>query len=231
MNCPICAHENNEFFPGGIHEDILQKLEVIGGGYRKNVLCPSCNSVDRERLLYMYLENIIEIPKKNNYKILHIAPERNIRKYLKSFDNIEYLSADAYREDVDKNIDIIQIPEENNTFDLVICNHVLEHILDDKKAMSEILRILKPKGIAILQVPISFKLEKTFEDSTVIEPSDRLKIFGQEDHVRIYGKDYLLKLKQVGFEVEKFDWKNNQIFKSKEYGFIKNEILFISHKR
>lgn len=230
MNCPICNHETNEFLPGGINEEVLQKLKVIGGGYRNNVLCPTCQSSDRERLIYMYLHNIIEIPKKNNYKILHFAPERNTRKYLKSFDNIKYLSADAFRKDVDKNIDATQIPEEDNTFDLIICNHVLEHILDDKKAMSEILRVLKPYGTAILQVPISLELEKTFEDLTIIEAEDRLKIFGQEDHVRIYGKDYPLKLIQVGFNVEKFCWKDNDIFKSNNFGFIDNEILFIGHK-
>jgi len=131
----------------------------------------------------------------------------------------------------DRKIDIKDINFEDNFFDVIICNHVLEHIVDDRKAMCELFRVLKPGGEAILQVPISKYNKKTFEDFSIILPEEREKYFGQKDHVRIYGKDYKNRLERIGFKVELYDIKNDlNIQDIKKFGLNEEEILYIGKK-
>jgi ubiquinone/menaquinone biosynthesis C-methylase UbiE len=150
---------------------------------------------------------------------------------LKASAKINYVSGDLNPLVADRKIDITDISFENDYFDFIICNHVLEHIQDDRKAMNELFRVLKPSGEAVLQVPISKYNKKTFEDVTIIDPEGREKYFGQKDHVRIYGKDYKERLESVGFKVELYDIKNELNIKNiRKYGFNKDEILYISKK-
>ncbi len=109
---------------------------------------------------------------------------------------------DLYSPIADVKADICNLPFEDNNFDVILCNHVLEHIPDDKKAMQELFRVLKPGGWGIFQIPQDINRKNTFEDNSITDPKERAKIFGQYDHVRIYGLDYFEKLRSVGFEVE-----------------------------
>ena len=138
-------------------------------------------------------------------KILHIAPEQPFYKKFKSIKNWDYITCDLNSPLADIKADICKLPFKKFEFDLIICNHVLEHINDDLKAIREIYRVLKKNGVAILQVPIDESLSKTFEDKTIIDPKKKSELFGQYDHVRKYGKDYYDRLKSVGFKVKKID--------------------------
>ena len=190
--CPICGNSADKFMPHGIIK-------------RANAECPYCHSLERHRLQWIYMKDKTNLFKKK-LSILHFAPEAAFSSKLLSLKNINYLSCDLYDKKVMLKADITNLPFKDNSFDVVLCNHVLEHIVNDSLAMSEVFRILKKDGWAILQVPIDYKRKFTFEDPTVVSPSERLKLFGQEDHVRIYGSDYKDKLKTAGFKVEVKDF-------------------------
>lgn len=231
--CPFCQGKFKRFRPYGVNNPVLKN--VIGGGYRLNAICPRCKSLDRDRLYYLYLVRIADIlGSKRKIRLLHIAPEPLIEKVLKGAGNIEYVSGDLYAKDVMVKMDIINIPYGDNCFDCIICNHVLEHVLDDRKAMSEIYRILKPNRWAMLQVPILKDIEQTLEDNHIVTEEARERAFGQTDHVRIYGADYIERLEQAGFDVELFSWCEAREFLNKtksDYSLIKEELLYICHKR
>ena len=184
-------------------------------------------------MIYWYIvnkTNILNLDKTIN--LLHVAPERNLQKILKSFSNIEYVSGDLNPlVNWDVILDITDIKFKDNFFDVIICNHILEHIEDDRKAMRELFRVLRPKGIAILQVPISKNAKKTFEDFTITPPKERERYFGQKDHVRIYGKDYKNRLESIVFKVEFYDIKKELKIKYiRKYGLNENEILYVCKK-
>jgi ubiquinone/menaquinone biosynthesis C-methylase UbiE len=228
--CIFCKGHFRKLFPIGLKNDIAMNL--IGGGYRY-ALCPRCHSTDRERLIYWYIvnkTNILNLDKTIN--LLHVAPERNLQKILRSFSYIEYISGDLNPStDCDIRLDITNINFEDNFFDVIICNHVLEHIIDDRKAISELFRVLRPGGFAILQVPISKNTKETFEDFSITSPEERERYFGQKDHIRIYGKDYKNRLESTGFKVELYDIKNDlSIQDIKKYGLNEEEILYIGYK-
>ena len=193
-------------------------------------LCPRCHSSDRERLIYWYIVNRTNILRsQETIKLLHIAPEKNLQRILKSFSHIEYISGDLNSStDCDIRLDIADLNFEDNFFDVVICSHVLEHIVDDRKAMRELFRVLKPEGFAILQVPISKKAKETFEDFSITSPKEKERYFGQKDHVRIYGsKDYKNRLESVGFKIELYDSKSDlSIQDIKKHGLNEEEILY-----
>jgi len=165
-------------------------------------------------------------------KLLHIAPEKNLQKIFKSFSHIKYISGDCNSlMNCNIRLDITDMNFEDNFFDFIICNHVLEHIVDDRKAMCELFRVLRPKGFSILQVPISKKAKETLEDFSITSPEERERYFGQKDHVRIYGKDYRKRLEDVGFKVNLYDIKNDlSIQDIKKYGFNESEILYVCRK-
>jgi len=203
----------------------------LGGGYRY-ALCPRCYSTYRERLVYWHIVNKTNILYSQKIiKLLHIAPEKNLQKVLKAFSKIKYISGDLNPLVADIEIDITDINFEDDYFDFIICNHVLEHIVDDRKAMSELFRVLRPKGFTILQVPISKKAKETFEDFSIISSKEREKYFGQKDHVRIYGQDYKERLESIGFKVNLYDIKNDlSIQDIKKYGLNEEEILHIGKR-
>jgi SAM-dependent methyltransferase len=134
--------------------------------------------------------------------VLHVAPERHVREVLLRRRPRRYVTADLSSRDVKVRLDITRLPFPDASFDLVLCNHVLEHVQEDTKAMRELLRVLTPGGRSIPQVPIGLALDHTREDPAITDPRDRERLFGQEDHVRIYGPDYPARLEKAGFTVE-----------------------------
>jgi len=172
---------------------------------RKNVLAPGSLSLERHRLLWLYLKNDTNFftePK----KVLHLAPEQAFHSRFKKQNNLDYITADLDSPLADLKADIMDLPFVDETFDVVICNHVLEHVADDKKAMQELYRVLRKGGLGIFQVPQDLNRESTYEDANITDPKERTKHFGQYDHVRVYGKDYFDRLRTVGFNVTPIDY-------------------------
>jgi len=183
--CPICGGHFRKFLTAGVIP-------------RPNAQCPQCGSFERHRLLWLYLYDRTNLFQKH-LRILHIAPEPCIEHALKRLPNLEYLTADISNPLAMLQMDITQIPFSDNSFDVILCVHVLEHIVNDRQAMRELYRVLRPEGWGILQVPIYG--ETTDEDASITNPQERLRRFGQEDHVRIYGSDYKNRLEDAGFTV------------------------------
>ena len=218
--CPICNFSAKDM--GYIGEDfpVIYEKEVIACGKRK-ALCYKCGSTDKERLVYLFLRDELKIfegayDQKN---ILHMAPEKNLTRLLSKLNFKIYLCGDlmlpgySYPEYV-QNMDLLGLPLEDNAFDLIIVNHVLEHIPEDMKAMEEIFRVLKNGGEAILQVPISANTRQTIEYKGEFTNKEREQLYGQFDHVRIYGQDYFEKLTSIGFIVNRISLISEKNIKS-----------------
>lgn len=200
------------------------------GNQRPNVLSPSTLSLERHRLLWLYLKQDTEFFTKP-LKVLHMAPEQCFLSRFRKMKNLDYITADLFSPIVDVKADILDLPFEDNEFDLVFCNHVLEHIEDDAKAMKELYRVLKPKGMGIFQVPQEISREHTYEDFSITSPEERANHFGQYDHVRIYGKDYFDRLRAAGFQVHEVDYSTKLSAEEIEkYCLAKGEILPVCFK-
>jgi SAM-dependent methyltransferase len=178
------------------------------GTQRQNVLSPSTLSLERHRLLWLYLKNDTNFFSAK-LKVLHFAPEQCFLNRFRAMDNLDYTTTDLNSPIADVKADICHLPFEDDSYDVILCNHVLEHILDDEKAMKELYRVLKPGGWGVFQIPQDLKRETTFEDNTITDKKERTKIFGQYDHVRVYGLDYFDKLRAAGFKVEAVDYSKN----------------------
>ncbi len=173
---------------------------------RKNAACPYCNSLERTRLLYFFLERETDIFQKNKY-VLHFAPERMLEKRLSSISE-NYISADinpAYAKTV---VDITKIPYQENTFNFIICSHVLGHVPDEAKAIDEMYRVLKPGGKAVVMTVLGKRQDVTCEDPEITSPEGRLEHYGESDLVRLHGNDFTERLKRKGIEVEKIDYRS-----------------------
>lgn len=203
------------------------------GHQRNNVLSPSTLSLERHRLLWLYLQNETNFfTSDEKKKLLHFAPEQAFYKRFRKQKNIEYTTTDLYSPLADVKADICNLPFEENSFDIIFCNHVLEHIPDDTKAMEELYRVLKPGGMGIFQIPQDLDRTHTFEDNTITDKKERAAIFGQYDHVRIYGRDYFDKLRSVGFKVKEIHYANSLTpTKVEEYCLAPNEILPVCFKK
>ncbi|MGB3591834.1 MAG: methyltransferase domain-containing protein [Nonlabens sp.] len=197
---------------------------------RENVLSPSTLSLERHRLLWLYLTNKTDFFTAQ-HKVLHFAPEQCFLDRFRKYDNLDYTTTDLLSPIADVKADICNLPFHDNTYDYILCNHVLEHIPDDRKAMKELYRVLKPGGTAILQIPLDNDREVTFEDDSIIDKKERARIFGQYDHVRIYGMDYFKRLRAAGFEVETIDY-TSQIEPElvNRYRLAAGELLPVVHK-
>ena len=171
---------------------------------RQNVLSPSTLSLERHRLLWLYLTNETDFFTSKK-KVLHMAPEQCFLARFKKL-NHEYITADLDSPIADVKADIVNLPFNDNSFDVIFCNHVLEHVQDDTKAMKELFRVMKKGGMGIFQVPQDLNRDVTFEDNSITDPKERAKIFGQYDHVRVYGRDYFDKLRSIGFNVEEVNY-------------------------
>ena len=230
FECPFCGKHFRKFVAAGSSQPVWREKGILGG-LRKNVLCPNCHSADRERMIYIYLRDCTDLlDGTRSYKVLHIAPENNLGRVLREQSHLEYLSGDLNpkRSLNMVRIDITDIQYPENSFDVIICSHVLEHVTSDRKAMAELYRVLKPGGWAILQVPLSVTLKETFEDKSVVIEKDRERVFGQFDHVRIYAKDdYKNRLESVGFNVRVFNLAEELGEKAVRYAFQKDENLYV----
>lgn len=214
--CPCCGGQFRRFLTGGSDTP------------RKNARCPGCGSLERHRLLWLYLINRTTVWSQK-ITLLHVAPERVLQRLFRGVPTIKYVSGDLDSPLAMLSMDLTSIPFRAAAFDVVLCNHVLEHVLDDRKAMRELLRVLKPGGWAILQVPI--KCERTFEDPTVTTPEERLKVFGQRDHVRIYGRDFEERLASAGFQVtvERYAGEFDQASVNR-YGLMLDDDIYLCTK-
>jgi SAM-dependent methyltransferase len=200
------------------------------GKQRNNVLSPSTLSLERHRLLWLYLKNetdFFTVPK----KVLHFAPEQAFYKLFRNQENLDYTTTDLFSPLADVKADICDLPFKDNTYDVILCNHVLEHIPGDTKAMQELYRVLKPGGMGIFQVPQDLSRAVTFEDDSITDPKERAEIFGQYDHVRVYGRDYFDKLRSIGFKVVEEDYtKKIAIDLVEKYCLAPGEIIPVCFK-
>ena len=197
---------------------------------RPNVLSPSTLSLERHRLLWLYLKNETAFFTTDK-KVLHFAPEQAFYSRFRQMKNLDYTTTDLNSPLADVKADICNLPFKDNTYDVIFCNHVLEHIPDDTKAMRELYRVLKKGGMGIFQIPQDLNRDVTFEDNSITDRKERAKIFGQYDHVRIYGKDYFDKLRSVGFKVDEVDYTKTLLEEEiTKYCLTKGEVLPVSYK-
>ncbi|WP_010681346.1 class I SAM-dependent methyltransferase [Acetivibrio cellulolyticus] len=200
--CCICNKAVVGFLPyeGEFKNFSFTELKIVGSDVR-NFMCPHCRCIDRERHLFLYAKKLDLISKMSNAKILHFAPEKNISKIINEIKPSKYIKADLYPTSPDiQKIDMLSIPFEDNTFDFVIANHVLEHVSDVSIALKELNRILKIGGLGVLQTPYSSVLQNTFSDPGISSDSARLNLYGQEDHVRVFGNDIFQIITSNGFK-------------------------------
>ena len=198
--CPLCGCQRRKFIPYGYVKP------------RENALCPNCLSLERHRLLWLWLLRESDIGRGAMAlpRLLHIAPEVALmRKFRKMYarEKERYVTADLESPLADMHFDVQEIPIEDGAFDCVICNHIMEHVEDDRKALKEIFRILRRGGWGVILSPVELEREKTFEDDSITDREERTRIFGQYDHRRIYGRDYTERLQEAGFEVYDIPYK------------------------
>jgi SAM-dependent methyltransferase len=207
--CVVCGSNVSRMLDQGYGYPILEELRVVGGMRKANDECPICRANDRIRLVHLYTHDHSDMLAKPN-RLLHIAPELGLADIWSRIASLDYMPADPDRRRYRhlkglQTFDLQAAPFPDRNFDWIICNHVLEHIPDDRRAIAEIFRMLKPGGTAILQVPISLVRARTDEDPSIADPAERIRRFGQSDHIRLYARDYYDRLRDAGFEVELWD--------------------------
>lgn len=221
--CPLCGCQRRKFLPYGYVTS------------RDNALCPNCLALERHRLLWLWLlresdlgRGAVALP-----RLLHIAPEVALmRKFKKMYASTPqlYVTADLESPLADMHFDVQQIPLQDGEMDVIICNHILEHVEDDGKALSELYRILRPNGWGVILSPVDLGREHTFEDDTITDKAERTRIFGQYDHRRIYGRDYAERLRAAGFEVYDIDYKKELSKAEQEKYALPDEHLYVVRK-
>lgn len=221
--CPLCGCRRRKFLPYGY---VTQ---------RDNALCPNCLALERHRTLWLWLLRESDIGRGAMAlpRLLHVAPEVALmRKFHKIYaaQPADYVTADLESPLADLHFDIQHIPLEDESFDVVICNHIMEHVEDDRLAMREILRIMRKGGWGVILSPVDLQRDKTFEDDTITDEAERTRIFGQYDHRRIYGRDYAERLREAGFEVYECDYANLIPAKEKQLYALTDEPLYIVRK-
>ena len=205
--CLFCKQYSRINLPHGTLLTISKRYlkdGVPAKGLRVNAVCPICGSYDRERFLNYILENYSDIYSEN-YQILHIAPERHIKEKIEG-KNPNYITGDIQFGKANQIVDLtdMKLQFDDNYFDYIICSHVLQDIVNEKDAFNEIKRVLKKDGLLILSIPICFQMSKTLENHNLTFPIERLIYFGNRNHVRMYGNDYLNRLNDFGFTVQQF---------------------------
>jgi len=218
VECSVCGSEFRKFLP-------------YGRSGRDNALCPNCLALERHRLIYLYLQRKTNFFK-DNLKLLHVAPEYCFIDRFEKMKNLDYITADIESPLAKVKMDIHQIPFEDNTFDVAFCNHVMEHVDDDIKAMSELYRVLKPGGWAIIQSPQDWSRATTFEDPTITDPKEREKHYWQDDHLRLFGRDYGKRLEKGGFKVTEDRFVMNELTPEevKRFALPANEVIYFCRK-
>lgn len=219
--CPVCEKSFSKFLSYG--SDVA---------HRENVLCPYDLTLERHRLMWLYLKDHSDFFTTPNLEVLHIAPEQCFHQRFKKQSNLKYLTGDLVSPIADLHFDLHQIPLENDRFDVVFCNHVLEHVDDAMQCMKELYRVMKPGGFGIMQVPQDFSRELTYEDPSIVSPEDREKHFWQKDHVRLFGRDYPQWLERAGFEVFAFEKeKHYDVHLLAKYRLHPDDVLYIVRKK
>ncbi len=218
--CPLCGRRYRKLLPYGYVTS------------RENALCPHCLSLERHRLLWLYLERETTLFE-SLPRLLHIAPEvclmRHLKPHYKSSPE-RYQTADLESPLADLHFDIQQIPLAEESFDVVICNHLMEHVEDDLRAMRELHRILKRGGWGVLLSPVDLKRATTFEDDSITDPKERTRIFGQYDHRRLYGNDFSDRLREAGFEVEDLDYAARLTPEERTRYALPEDHIYVIHK-
>ncbi|GAB3171272.1 class I SAM-dependent methyltransferase [Telluribacter humicola] len=219
VECPVCDHQYREFLP-------------YGRSGRDNALCPNCLALERHRLMYLYLKRKTNFFR-DNLKVLHVAPEYCFINRFESMKNLDYITADIESPLAKVKMDIHSIPFEANTFDVAICNHVMEHVDDYVRAMSELHRVLRPGGWAIIQSPQDFSRATTYEDPSITDPREREKHFWQNDHLRLFGRDYGRELEKGGFMVKEDRFVMDELSKEevKRFALPAGEIVYFCEKK
>lgn len=218
VECSVCGSEFRKFLP-------------YGRSGRDNALCPNCLALERHRLMYLYLQRKTNFFK-DNLKLLHVAPEYCFIDRFEKMKNLDYITADIESPLAKVKMDIHQIPFEANTFDVAFCNHVMEHVDDDIKAMSELHRVLKPGGWAIIQSPQDWSRATTYEDPTITDPREREKHFWQDDHLRLFGRDYGQRLEKAGFKVSEDRFVMDALTSNevRRFALPANEVIYFCQK-
>ncbi len=220
VECPVCEKSFKKFLSYG--------SEVAA---RDNVLCPYDLTLERHRLMWLWLKN------ESNFftdklSVLHMAPEQCFHKRFQQQENLDYLTADIVSPIADMHFDLHDIPLEDNRFDVIFCNHVMEHVNDHLRCMQELFRVMKPGGWAIMQVPQDFDRAEVYEDTSITSPEEREKHFWQYDHVRLFGRDYPDWLRKAGFQVEEYipseHFTSEQIAR---FRLMEKEVLYIARKK
>ena len=221
VDCPVCEKSFKKFLSYGSNV-----------AHRDNVLCPYDLTLERHRLMWVYLKDRSNFFTDDKLKVMHIAPEQCFYSKFKKQKNLEYTTGDLLSPLADIHFDLHKIPLEDNQYDVIFCNHVLEHVEDDHKCMTELYRIMKSGGWGVFQVPIDTSRTETYEDASITSPEEREKHFWQYDHVRLYGLDYPGKLEAAGFEVEVYDYhKDLPKEQYEKYRFHADELLYIVKKK
>ena len=218
--CPVCNSTYRKFLPYGRNNSS-----------RENALCPTCLSLERHRLMALYLRRKTNFYTAN-LKVLHVAPEYCFIDRFEKMKNLDYITADIESPLAKVKMDIQDIPFDDNTFDVAFCNHVMEHVDDYIRAMSELHRVLKPGGWALIQSPQDMKYPVTFEDPTITDPKERERIFLQNDHLRLFGQNYGAELQKGGFQVLEDHFVINELSKEEleKYALPGNEIVYFCQK-
>jgi predicted SAM-dependent methyltransferase len=221
--CPCCGWHLRAFTWGGT------SLRIRPLGY-----CPHCNSKARQRRLWLFLEENSSLSV-DHLRLLHIAPNHCFSRRFMRMSNLEYVQGE-YRDRPYENLrhqspkmDLTALPFNSNSFDAIICQHVLEHIQPDREVMKELFRVLRPGGWATISSPIRWD-QKTFEDPTIIDPKERQRAFGERIHVRIYGHDLKDRLEEAGFNVQVDFGKDIERITREKYGLRDDEDLFYCTK-
>lgn len=218
--CNCCGGKFSQFLP-------------YGNVKRADAVCPRCNALERNRVLWHFLNNELKISEKK-WKVLHFAPEKTIELQLKKRSNLEYFGADLNPQLADYVVDITKIPFDDNTFDLIICAHVLGHVPDEGLGIRELKRVLKPSGLAIVMTVINLDNPTTYENPAVQTPAEKLAHYGEDDLVRLHGRDFGDRLTAQGFKVEAVDYRLQfSEADRRKYGLGsgEREVLFLCRKK
>jgi len=220
VECPVCEKSFRKFLSYG--------SKVAS---RDNVLCPYDLTLERHRLMWIYLKDHSNFFTASKLDVLHIAPEQCFHSLFKKQKNLNYLTGDLLSPIADMHFDLHSIPLEDNKFDVIFCNHVLEHVNDAHQCMTELYRVMKPGGYGIFQVPQDINRELTYEDWSITSPEEREKHFWQYDHVRLFGLDYPEWLRKAGFTVTEFIQEEHLTTEQIErFRLPKKEVLYVVSK-
>lgn len=216
VTCPVCDHSYRKFLP-------------YGRIARANALCPNCMALERHRLMWLFLKQKTSFFQKP-LRVLHIAPEHCFIDRFEAMNNLDYITGDIESPLAKVKMDVHDIPFPDNSFDVVFCNHVLEHVEDDIRACAEFNRVLRQDGWGVLQSPV-YPIETTLEDNTITDPAERERLFGQRDHVRKFGNDYAERLRKSGLDIiENKFVKELDSDTIEKYALSENEIIFVCKK-